>query len=66
MKNKAKIKFSPLFEKYLVKFCTVLDNGLEIENARIHFETEKGDTIEEIKSGLFRAGFVENDIEVEN
>ena len=66
MKNKARIQFSPFFDKYIVKFYTALENGQEIENTRIHFETEKGDKPEEIRAGLFRAGFSAEDVEIKN
>ena len=62
MKNYAKIKYSPFLGKYVVKFVTLLDSGIEIENPRIIFDTKKGDTIDEIKTGLFRAGFGDNDV----
>lgn len=66
MKNKARIQFSPFFGKYVVKFYTIQENGIEIENARIHFETEKGDKPENIQAGLFRAGFSAEDVEIKH
>lgn len=62
MKNYAKISYSDFFGKYIVKFCSLLDNGVEIENPRIVFNTEKGDSLADIKAGLIRSGFGENDI----